>query len=180
MAERDLMRFLDKVTQLKQLVDSLEAEPHRREQLAGCSSHNQVVQLANSWGYEIGRRWGEPEPSALKSDNLLLSPLPETGEELERVLHCGNGWRLVLITSNEACCPEGLWMDQVEHEWMQWAIEASGEVPAVTPPGPCRAQQFRLFGSRNPLGWRQRHGSNRSLAERARRAGSHSGPGGIA
>ncbi len=118
MAERDLMRFLDKVAQLKQLVDSLEADPHRREQLAGCSSHNQVVQLANSWGYEIGRRWGEPEPSALKSDNLLLSPLPETGEELERVLHCGDGWRLVLITSNEACCPDGLWMDQVEHEWV--------------------------------------------------------------
>ena len=132
MAERDLMRFLDKVTQLKRLVDSLEAEPHRREQLAGCSTHNQVVQLANSWGYEIGRRWGEPDALEKRPDNLLLSSIPQAGKELERVLHVGNGWRLVLIASNEARSPEGGWMDQVEHEWVM-VLKGSAQLRIENP-----------------------------------------------
>ena len=65
MAEEDLQRFLLKVQQLNALVSSLDADPERRRQLAACSNHNAVVQLALSWGYSIGRRWGEPsfEPS---------------------------------------------------------------------------------------------------------------------
>ena len=118
MAELDLMRFLDKVSQLQQLVDSLAREPYRREQLAECSNHNQVVLLARSWGYEIGRRWGESDASNRMAENLLCAPTPQAGEEMERVLHSGNGWRLVLIASNQARCPEGTWMDQAEHEWV--------------------------------------------------------------
>ena len=53
MAQKDLIRFLDKVVQLQQLVESLESRPERRAQLASCSSHNQVVELAHQWGYEI-------------------------------------------------------------------------------------------------------------------------------
>ena len=58
-AEVDLQRFLQKVQQLNALVASLEQDPARRAAFAACSDHNQVVQLARVWGYEIGRRWGE-------------------------------------------------------------------------------------------------------------------------
>ncbi len=46
MAKHDLIRFLDKVGQLQALVQSLEDDPQRRDQLASCSSHNQVVALS--------------------------------------------------------------------------------------------------------------------------------------
>ena len=46
MAEDDLIRFLDKVGQLQALVKSLEQDQLRRDQLASCSSHNQVVALS--------------------------------------------------------------------------------------------------------------------------------------
>ena len=59
MAEADLQRFLRKVEQLNALVASLEEDPLRRQTFAACVDHNQVVQLARSWGFEIGRRWGE-------------------------------------------------------------------------------------------------------------------------
>ena len=53
MSERDLQRFLDKVSQLQSLVQSLEADDQRRRALADCSDHNAVVALAQSWGFEI-------------------------------------------------------------------------------------------------------------------------------
>ena len=59
MAEEDLQQFLQKVKALNALVASLEQDPARRSQLAACSDHNAVVTLAGSWGFEIGRRWGE-------------------------------------------------------------------------------------------------------------------------
>ena len=59
MAEEDLRRFLFKVQQLQEMVKSLDNVPGRREQLVRCVDHNEVVQLAKSWGYEISRRWGE-------------------------------------------------------------------------------------------------------------------------
>jgi hypothetical protein len=48
MAEHDLIRFLDKVGQLQALVKSLEHDQQRRDQLASCSSHNQVVAIAQA------------------------------------------------------------------------------------------------------------------------------------
>ena len=61
MSERELSLFIKKVSQLKELVDSLETNPKRRRLLAACESHDEVVHLAKAWGYEIARRWGEKE-----------------------------------------------------------------------------------------------------------------------
>ena len=120
MAEQDLHRFLDKVQQLQHMVDSLEEHPGRRELLAGCGDHNQVVQLARSWGFEIGRRWGEPDPiEQFPSDaNLLARALPPEGQEQQHLLQAGSNWRLELILSCSASSPEGFWYDQTDHEWI--------------------------------------------------------------
>ncbi len=59
MSEAELTKFITKVNQLKLLVESLETEPGRREQLLKCRTHSEVVELARSWGYAISRRWGE-------------------------------------------------------------------------------------------------------------------------
>ncbi len=120
MAEQDLHRFLDKVQQLQKMVHSLEELPERRELLAACSDHNQVVQLARSWGFEIGRRWGELDPvEQLPSEtNLLARALPPEGQEQHHLLHTGSDRRLELILSCSASSPEGFWYDQTDHEWI--------------------------------------------------------------
>ena len=46
MTEQDLSRFLHKVDQLQQLVQSLEDDEQRRQSLAACTNHNQVVALS--------------------------------------------------------------------------------------------------------------------------------------
>ena len=55
----DLAKFTYKVKELVSLIDSLDKIPGRRAELASCENHEQVVQLAKSWGFEIGKRWGE-------------------------------------------------------------------------------------------------------------------------
>lgn len=133
-AEADLQRFLHKVQQLNGLVASLEQDPARRDAFAACSDHNQVVQLAKLWGYEIGRRWGEqpvvealspaqlegpgPAPGATVVDPLLRGSSPPSGMEQVRVLHGGASWRLELIHSCAASSPPDFWYDQREHEWL--------------------------------------------------------------
>ncbi len=119
MALKDLERFLGKVEQLQQMVSSLDQFPGRRELLSSCSDHNQVVQLARSWGYEIGQRWGEydydqPPPN----DNLLSRPLPPVGHVRKYRIQEGYGWRLELITSCGVCNNENFWYDQSEHKWI--------------------------------------------------------------
>ena len=118
MAKHDLIRFLDKVGQLQALVQSLEDDPQRRDQLASCSSHNQVVALAQGWGFDIGRRWGESTPEIHQTDNLFQTPCPLPGEESSRELASGQGWQLKLICSNGFCSPSDSWMDQSEVEWV--------------------------------------------------------------
>ena len=59
MASKELERFVFKVNQLNQLVESLESVPGRKESLESCLTHEEVVALASSWGFEIGRRWGD-------------------------------------------------------------------------------------------------------------------------
>lgn len=59
MAEQDLIRFLSKISQLQSLAERVQHDCSSRQQLAACADHNQVVQLAQSWGFDIGRRWGE-------------------------------------------------------------------------------------------------------------------------
>ncbi len=59
MAKEDLEGFILKIHNLNQLISSLDQIPGRREELSSCETHDQVVELAKKWGYEIGRRWGE-------------------------------------------------------------------------------------------------------------------------
>ena len=61
MSKKDLENFLEKVSQLNKLVESLEEVPGRKDLLSACKNHDEVVILTKSWGYEIGRRWGESE-----------------------------------------------------------------------------------------------------------------------
>ena len=77
-----------------------------------------MVTLAHRWGYDIGKRWGEPEQPRHHGSNLLSAAIPPVGEEVEHTLHQGRDWRLVLIASNQARCPEDSWMDQSEQEWV--------------------------------------------------------------
>jgi len=65
-SEQELDLFIQKVLQLSELVDSLDKVPGRRELLSNCNDHYQVVKLAESWGYNIGRRWGEEIPEKLQ------------------------------------------------------------------------------------------------------------------
>ena len=132
MAQKDLLRFLEKVAQLQQLVQSLEINPERRDELASCSNHNQVVNLARRWGYDIGRRWGEPEQHRHHTSNLLNTAIPAAGEEVEHTLHQGSNWRLVLIASNQSRCPDGVWMNQSEQEWVM-VLRGSARLQLTNP-----------------------------------------------
>ena len=133
MPEVDLQLFLHKVQQLNALVASLETNPQRREALVACSDHNQVVRLARTWGYEIGKRWGESPPlqdvllgsqssgGMIRPDGidpLLRSVVPAEGTERVRQLQSGPGWHLDLIHSCASSSVDGFWYDQHEHEWL--------------------------------------------------------------
>ncbi len=59
MSEKDLEKFLLKIENLNELVKSLESFPERRQQLSSCETHKEVLDLARSWGFEIGRQWGD-------------------------------------------------------------------------------------------------------------------------
>ncbi len=59
MSKEELALFIQKVNDLKNLVDSLERKPERKQILESCKNHDEVVNLAKEWGYDIGRRWGE-------------------------------------------------------------------------------------------------------------------------
>ncbi len=61
MAAEDLRRFLLKVEHLQQMVNSLDEFPSRKKMLESCENHDEVVELARNWGFEIGRRWGEKD-----------------------------------------------------------------------------------------------------------------------
>lgn len=128
MAEAQLQQFLEKVRQLNAFVALSDADPSLREALRQCSQHHEVVNLAASHGFSIGRRWGEAEPTASPSTandqrNLLASVNPGTGgpgageERVEQLLQ-GHGWRLERIHSCLASSPEGFWYDQAETEWV--------------------------------------------------------------
>ena len=118
MAEQDLIRFLNKISQLQVLAERVQNDSSSREQLAACADHNQVVQLAQSWGFNIGRRWGERDHTPGGEANLLATPCPPPGEESTRVLASAETWRLLLIASNGYLSPHDEWMDQSDHEWV--------------------------------------------------------------
>ena len=125
MAEAQLQQFLEKVRQLNAFVALIEATPEVRQQLQQCSHHNEVVHLARSHGFDIGRRWGEAVfPSATGEtgghgdSNLLSSPSPMAGQETITVLVEQPGLRLEQIHSCQSSSPTDFWYNQSEHEWV--------------------------------------------------------------
>jgi len=59
MSEKDFERFVYKIGQLNNLVELLNSNPEKYQLFVSCKTHQEVVELANKWGYEIGNRWGE-------------------------------------------------------------------------------------------------------------------------
>ena len=59
MSKKDYERFLYKIDQLNQLVNLINKSPEKYQLIISCKTHEDVVELASSWGYEIGKRWGE-------------------------------------------------------------------------------------------------------------------------
>ena len=118
MAEADLRHFLDKVHQLNAFVALSEARPELRKALRDCDHHHQVVQLARSHGFEIGRRWGDLEPVSTGTDPLIGAPCPAEGTERSSTLIETAQFRLVRIHSCRASSPAGFWYEQAEHEWL--------------------------------------------------------------
>ena len=59
MTKRDYQGFLYKVDQLNRLVQLINDSPEKYQLFINCKTHKEIVELANKWGYEIGKRWGE-------------------------------------------------------------------------------------------------------------------------
>ena len=59
MAKEDYERFLYKIDQLNQFIESIKNSPEKYQSIISCKTHDDVVELAKQWGYEIGKRWGE-------------------------------------------------------------------------------------------------------------------------
>ena len=59
MTKRDYNNFKNKVAQLNNLIEIVDSSPEKYNSLIDCKNHDEVVELAREWGYEIGKRWGE-------------------------------------------------------------------------------------------------------------------------
>ena len=59
MSKKDYKKFLYKIDQLNQLVDFINRSPDKYQLIIDCDTHDEVVELAMKWGFEIGKRWGE-------------------------------------------------------------------------------------------------------------------------
>ena len=59
MAKKDYDDFLYKIDQLNKLVELVNNSPEKYQLMISCKTHEDVVELAKQWGYEIGKRWGE-------------------------------------------------------------------------------------------------------------------------
>ncbi len=59
MAKEDYERFLYKIDQLNKLVELVNKSPEKYQLIVSCNTHEDIVELAKEWGYEIGKRWGE-------------------------------------------------------------------------------------------------------------------------
>tara|TARA_Y100001968_G_scaffold185435_1_gene169819 strand:- start:495 stop:677 length:183 start_codon:yes stop_codon:yes gene_type:complete len=59
MSKKDYERFLYKIDQLNKLVFVIDRSPEKYNLFVNCKTHEEVVELANKWGFEIGKRWGE-------------------------------------------------------------------------------------------------------------------------
>ena len=59
MAKKDYERFLYKIDQLNELVELINQSNEKYQLMISCKTHQEVVDLAKEWGYDIGKRWGE-------------------------------------------------------------------------------------------------------------------------
>ena len=59
MSKKDLEKFIDKIEQLNKILLLIEQNTDKKDELCKCSNHEEVIKLTKSWGFEIGKRWGE-------------------------------------------------------------------------------------------------------------------------
>ena len=59
MSKKDYESFIYKIDQLNKLVELINNSPEKYQLIISCKTHEDVVELAKKWGYEIGKRWGE-------------------------------------------------------------------------------------------------------------------------
>ena len=59
MTKEDLDKFINKIDQLNKILLLIEKSTEKKEELSKCSNHAEVIKLTKSWGFEIGKRWGE-------------------------------------------------------------------------------------------------------------------------
>ena len=58
MTKKDYEGFLNKVDQLNKLVELINNSPDKYKLFIKCKTHKEIVELANKWGYKIGKKWG--------------------------------------------------------------------------------------------------------------------------
>ena len=59
MSKRDYEKFLLKIENLNKLVELINDSPDKYQLFINCSTHQEVIELATKWGFEIDKRWGE-------------------------------------------------------------------------------------------------------------------------
>ena len=59
MTKKDLEKFINKIEQLNEILLLIEKSNEKKKELIKCSNHEEVIKLTKSWGFEIGKRWGE-------------------------------------------------------------------------------------------------------------------------
>ena len=59
MSKNDLEKFLRKIDQLNLIVELIEKDFSKKQALSSCSTHEEVINLTTSWGFQISKRWGE-------------------------------------------------------------------------------------------------------------------------
>ena len=59
MTKTDLNKFLEKISQLNSIAEIIDKSPTKKNELSKCKNHEEVIKLTSSWGFKIGKRWGE-------------------------------------------------------------------------------------------------------------------------
>ena len=59
MSKKDLEKFLKKVDQLNLIVELINKDSSKKIALSNCHTHEEVIELTSSWGFKIGKRWGQ-------------------------------------------------------------------------------------------------------------------------
>ena len=59
MSKKDYEKFVLKIENLNKLVELINNSPEKYQLMISCTNHKEVVDLANQWGFDIGKRWGE-------------------------------------------------------------------------------------------------------------------------